>query len=340
MVPHVFRRLSVARSALWFQILVLGLSAALCLATTMGYWFQPDSWAALLVCPRWLWFVLGLPLAILAFTRKRKIGSLAVAFLWLVYLFIFIEEISSLTRWRKWPSSEWQASRANGTAIRVVSLNTEGGNEDAAAEVASFEPDIVLFQESPVHTKLEALRAKLVGDTGELYKRPDVSILARGKIMPMPITEPWDIPFSHVKIELASGKSLEVIGVRLRPYDIAIDIWSPECWRKQHENRKMQRHQVEWLAQRIASVSDDAPLIVGGDFNMPGRDKMLNLLKPRLRDSFRQAGTGLGNTMANNIPILRIDKVWVSEHFRAASVIARRTIHSDHRMVVCDLILQ
>ena len=35
----------------------------------------------------------------------------------------------------------------------------------------------------------------------------------------------------------------------------------------------------------------------------------------------------------------RVDQIWVSRHFRAESVTAQKTIHSDHRMVVCDLIV-
>jgi hypothetical protein len=33
----------------------------------------------------------------------------------------------------------------------------------------------------------------------------------------------------------------------------------------------------------------------------------------------------------------RIDQVWVSDRFRAAAVLARKTQNSDHRLVICDL---
>ena len=40
----------------------------------------------------------------------------------------------------------------------------------------------------------------------------------------------------------------------------------------------------------------------------------------------------------SDIPLLRIDQIWTSDHFRAVRVRARKTEHSDHRMVVCDLL--
>ena len=64
---------------------------------------------------------------------------------------------------------------------------------------------------------------------------------------------------------------------------------------------------------------------------------MFRSLTPRLRDPFREAGRGWGDTITNDLPFLRIDQVWVSREFRPVSVVARRTRRSDHRMVVCDL---
>jgi vancomycin resistance protein VanJ len=196
----------------------------------------------------------------------------------------------------------------------------------------------VLFQESPLRPKLREMATTLVGPEAESLCGPDVSIIARGRLTPVPLPVPWDVPYAHARVELPSGVTAEVIVVRLQPYKIRADVWSPECWREQYAQRLQQRRQFEWLVQYIETIPRDVPLIVGGDFNLPAHDRMLNLLRPRLRDTFRTAGIGWGDTLDNDVPFLRIDQVWVSEHFRAASVVARRTTNSDHRMVVCDLI--
>jgi hypothetical protein len=329
---------TISRSSPWFQWVVLGSSALLCLTASIAYWFQPDSWAALLLCPRWLWLVFGLALALLGWTRRRKMAASAAAILWVAYAVVFVEEVTSLARLQQWPLPEWEAGRESGTAIRVVSLNCSGGDEDAAVEVSKFKPDVVLFQESPVRTKLRDMAQNLVGPEAEALCGPDVSIVVRGRITPVPLPRPWDIPFAHARVELASGLSMEVIVVRLQPYDVRADFWSSDCRRKQYAVRQHQRRQIEWLSQQMRSIPPDVPLIVGGDFNQPGRDLSLRLLRPRLRDAYCEGGSGWGNTLDNDIPFLRIDQVWHSQHFRAASVVARRTVHSDHRMVVCDLI--
>jgi vancomycin resistance protein VanJ len=337
-VTRLLRNLSVSRASPRFQALVLGTSTLLCMTVPLVYWLQPDSWAAVLLFPRWTWPVFGLTLATLAWTRKRKLASSVVAVLWLLYSIVLVEEVSSLTRWRQWPSPEWQAAHERGEAIRVVSLNCSGGDEDAAAEVTRFKPDLVLFQESPLRPKLRAMADRLVGPGAGALCGPDVSILARGEITPVPLPDLWNIPFSHARIRFASGLTAEVIVVRLQPYDIRGDLWSAECWSKHRANRLRQRFQIEWLSRYIETIPRDVPLIVGGDFNLPSGDNMLRALQPRLKDTFRESGSGWGNTMDNTYPVLRIDQVWVSAHFRAASVMARRTVHSDHRMVLSDLV--
>ena len=140
------------------------------------------------------------------------------------------------------------------------------------------------------------------------------------------------------RVRLTSGLEVEVVSAHLLPPLFRFDLWSAACWRQQRQNREARRAQVEQIAAQLTAVPPGAPLIVGGDFNAPARDAALRPLQPRLRDTFREAGAGWGDTATNDTPVLRIDQVWVSDHFRAALVVARKTRHSDHRMVVCDLV--
>jgi endonuclease/exonuclease/phosphatase (EEP) superfamily protein YafD len=61
------------------------------------------------------------------------------------------------------------------------------------------------------------------------------------------------------------------------------------------------------------------------------------LLPDGLGDSFRKAGRGLGNTITNEYPVSRIDYIWIDRGIHAHAVVAKRTDHSDHRMVIADL---
>jgi endonuclease/exonuclease/phosphatase (EEP) superfamily protein YafD len=89
----------------------------------------------------------------------------------------------------------------------------------------------------------------------------------------------------------------------------------------------------------LQELPHDLPVVVGGDFNEPGGDPLLRSVLPGLRDCFSVAGVGWGDTLINELPVWRVDQIWVSEHFRSEIVRARRTVNSDHRIVVCDLSL-
>jgi endonuclease/exonuclease/phosphatase (EEP) superfamily protein YafD len=265
-----------------------------------------------------------------------------VGILWFVYAAVFVEEITSLTRWRRWPSAEQQTARPNNTALRVVSLNCAGGDSKAAEEVARYHPDIVLLQETPPRHEIKPLAEVISGGKSDLVvgaaPGDNTSIIARGRVTPVPVPAGWSYHFSRARIQIGEQPVIEVISARLSPYDPTIDLWSPSCWRSQLDVRRQQRDQMEWLVRQLDSIPKDVPVIVGGDFNAPGRDALFRHLRPRLHDAFHEGGVGWGDTLINEFPFIRIDQIWVSDHFRAASMVSHRTEHSDHRMVICDLV--
>ncbi len=232
-----------------------------------------------------------------------------------------------------------QAELANGKMVRVVSLNCAGGNEKAAMEVADYHPDIVLFEETPLRPIIRQIAPKILGPAAENISGSDVSIVTNGKLTPVSMENSESAPFSHGHIRLASGLEVEVFAVRLHPYGIRADVWSPGCWREQRENRQLQREQFQWLAREVEKVPPDVPVILGGDFNLPAGDKLFRLLPNRIRDTFVVAGHGWGDTLVNDFPFIRIDQIWCDTHFQPISTVVRRTVNSDHRMVVCDLLV-
>ena len=142
----------------------------------------------------------------------------------------------------------------------------------------------------------------------------------------------------QARVTLTTGREIEVISTRLLPAVFRADLWSPDCWREQTENRRDRREQLRAIARRIGSTA--APVIVGGDFNAPQGDAVFRLLRPKLHDAFNESGLGWGDTIINDFPVLRIDQISVSGAFRSHAVVARGTRNSDHRMVICDLSLK
>jgi endonuclease/exonuclease/phosphatase (EEP) superfamily protein YafD len=319
---------------------LLGLSAALWLAVSLCYALRPDAWAAVTVLPAWVWLPPGVLLAGLGWCRAGKRFAAVVGLLWLLYLLFLVDEWRSLVRLRPWPAPDGAAARQRGEALRVVSLNCAGGSMEAAAEVAAHEPDLVLLQETPGVKDVERLARQLFGAEGAVHAGPDAAILARGRLTPVPLLPSHRVYFIQARVRLSSGIETEVISLRLVPPSVRLDLWSPGCWREQSANRRARRDQLRAVAQQIEALPSWLPVIAGGDFNAPAGDAVFRLLRPRLWDSFREAGIGWGNTIINGFPFHRIDQIWISDSLRAAAVVARKTRHSDHRMVIADLRLR
>ncbi len=319
------------------RTLALAASALSCAALTVCYWQQPDWLAPVTLVPAWCWLVPAIILTGLGFHRRHHRGCLAVLALWTGFAVLFVEEARSVARLARPRPAGWQQARTQGRAVRVVSLNCFAANARAAAEVAAYEPDIVLFQESPSREHLERLSRDFFGADAAFLWGGDTAILTRGSLEPCHVDDTSH--FVHAGVQLPTGFKADVISVRLSPPIFRLDFWSPGFWRDHRNQRIKHRRQIQDVMDEIGRDSHSRPLIIGGDFNAPPDDGSLAALQEQLIDTFRQAGRGWGNTGTNRFPLFRVDQIWVGKSLRAESVFARRTLHSDHRMVVCDLVL-
>ncbi|MFA5140683.1 MAG: endonuclease/exonuclease/phosphatase family protein [Elusimicrobiota bacterium] len=324
-----------SRVVLALRRAALGASLLLCAGVSLCHVLQPDSCAAITVLPPWSWTVPGLALLLVGAWKPTLRLSIAVLAAWVGFAVFFMEESRSLLRLGAWPVPEWEAARAAGRAVRVVSLNCGSGSIDAAGEAVSLQPDILLLQEPPSCEGLERLTLKVFGPDGAVLCGIGASILARGQILSGEIPEPLGQNYAQARIRLRSGLEFEAVSMHLGPPAVWYGLWRAENWRAQTEHRRARREKLKEMMRGLESA---APLIVGGDFNSPGRDAVFRALKPRLRDAFSEAGRGWGKTAPNDTPLFRFDQVWVSAQWRPASVVALRTRRSDHRMVVCDLL--
>jgi vancomycin resistance protein VanJ len=301
----------------------------------VAYLVRPDAAALVTLFPAWGWGLAGL-LALLPVRRLYHRSAVwAAAAAWLLFIPLFAEEPASLIRGLAQARYLLPVPAKPPGLVRVVSLNCAGGDPAAAQEVIAYHPDIVLLQESPRAADVEAVARALFGASGTAIVGWDTAIVARA---PLALTQPARASsyWVEARARLPDGREAELVSLRYVPPVLSLAFWSPESWREQAENRQARRRQAEQLRARMAALPD-IPLIVGGDFNAPADDAVCRLLKPRLRDTFREAGCGWGSTGTNDYPLVRVDQVWASRPFRAVGVVARKTAHSDHRLVVCDL---
>jgi vancomycin resistance protein VanJ len=321
------------------KLAALIVSTALCLATGVVIATRPDALAALTVFPAWTWLLPGLGVAAFGLSRKYPKPFLCVVGLWLIQALILSEEPRSLLRFGKWPSEEWKTARQHNRAIRVITINCAGGNEKALAEVAPYNPDIVLVQETPGRPDVEKIAQSLYGNDAGSWINFDTAIMARGSVDPITIKPPRGF-FAQARVELRSGITVDVISLRAMTPPFRMDLWNPDDWRGYTAARDTQREQFSVITKQLSQLPDGDLIICGGDFNAPQADSVAATMAPRLRDSFAEAGRGWGDTITNDVPVLRIDQVWISRQLKPSAVVARRTVESDHRMVICDLIVR
>ncbi|NQT13978.1 MAG: endonuclease/exonuclease/phosphatase family protein [Planctomycetes bacterium] len=318
------RVLSVASIVLWTFV-------GLC------YFVRFDCCALVTVFPAWVWLIPGLSLAVSESRRGNRRLGVAILGLWLAFLLWFADTPASLLRAVVNSASSRDLAEPD-RALRVITLNCATSAE-AAREVAEYRPDVVLLQESPSRKQLEALAQRLYGDEGGVVWGPDASIVARGCVTAVETPASLRGECAQARIRLDSGAEVTVVSLRLTPSTFRLDFWAPGCWKDYADNRRERRRQLLEMLQETAAIASSGPLVFGGDFNAAPGDAVFCPLRPRLVDAFFRAGVGWGGTILNDRPVLRIDQVWVSDHFSPTRVFAKRTRHSDHRMVVCDLTL-
>jgi vancomycin resistance protein VanJ len=295
---------------------------------TLLYCARPDAFAAITSIPAWGWLVLFVP--VLPFLRRKyRFPALLCSLAWLFFALVHVEEPKAMLRGLLSPI---ESTRPPG-ALRLVTLNCGGGKPTALQEAADWSPDIVFLQESPPRKEVERFARELFGEEGACVWDIDTSIVLRGNLQSL---RPQGMPpFFSLAVSLSPDiGEVILISLRLWPGIPEVELWDPQCWRSQ---TKLRLAQLQQMRQLVALLDTTKPLIVAGDFNAPQGDKIFSLLPDTLYDSFRAQGRGIGNTIVNDMPLVRIDQIWVSREFDTLQSFAVKSGVSDHRMVITDV---
>ncbi|GIV02649.1 MAG: hypothetical protein KatS3mg015_1479 [Fimbriimonadales bacterium] len=322
--------LRVARAALSV------LSLALVPLVIYAYSSRPDALAAMTAWPLWSWCLLGIAFAALG---GRSLGHRVLAVelaLWLLTFLLYAPELRTLFRFSTPNDPAWQAAREEGRGLRVVTLNCLVGTKAALAEALSHDPDVVLIQEDPKPREMIELMKRKYGDAGDVVWGNDVAIVFRGKLL-----EQGTIGDTHsvwARVHLSGGREVMLITFRLRSAVFDANLLFPSVWQRHAANRKRRQLEFEPIAQFLSSLPRNLPVIAGGDFNAPVGEPVFRAIPKGFVDAFEAAGVGWGNTIFNDYPIHRIDRIFVA-NCRPVYAKAIRTETSDHRMVLADLIV-
>jgi endonuclease/exonuclease/phosphatase family metal-dependent hydrolase len=253
-----------------------------------------------------------------------------------VFLLLFVEQSQSLLRLNSWPTESWRKLCENDRCLRVVSLNCGDGGIRSLREVTDWKPDLVLLQESPSEESVRDVAWELYGDEAFVLYHWNSSMIGRGRLQDR--TSDESAHFVHGRVILSEGAQLDVVSVRLSAPVSQLDFWTSNFWQAHRDRRIDHRNEIEELLVHLENRANSLPTIVGGDFNAPPYDAALWPLQERFQETFSEAGRGWGGTGSNEYPLFRVDQIWVSESVRVGVTFSRKTVHSDHRMVVCDLL--
>ncbi len=249
---------------------------------------------------------------------------------WLIAMVFLSDETNGvLHSLRKPPAPE--------NSWRVVSLNCSVGTPEAAREVISYKPDLVLLQESPSRQDIQNLARQLWKEKGNSVWGVDGSVLANGKVEPLKLPAPIAVFATAARVTIKENK-FAAVSFRLNTPPFRVDFWNPSAWQALMAHRTLQRAQLKSLLAAIQSLEPDLPIVMAGDCNAPAGDAIFRELQPALHDAYREGAAGWCDTFQNDFPVLRIDQMWISSYWQAAYLTAHRTQNSDHRMVICDVV--
>lgn len=237
------------------------------------------------------------------------------------------------------------ASRASGPTVRVMTCNIHHGSHGAvriAEAIRRLEPDVVCLQEANAlkpwkDPKPELLRSLRGWHSTTVSDRQVV--LSRH-----PITSQRAHWFPCTNLREVTHAVISVDGLRLNVLNA--HFITSESGRSLSQSRGAVRAYVKEAASArsrqyagLTAIAGglEGPLVIAGDFNTPPRGRLYRRFCRRFTDSFRAAGFGFGYTFRSDVPVERIDHIFVGEGLSVISCRASRVSMSDHRPVVADL---
>jgi endonuclease/exonuclease/phosphatase (EEP) superfamily protein YafD len=232
----------------------------------------------------------------------------------------------------------------DGSPIRVMTFNVLNRNEAYEAvsgAILGESPDLVGLQELvPANASaLEDLLSAQVPYHTPLptEQRLDVALFSRFPIVSASRLElPW-FDLSWEAVVDFQGTPIQVIVVHLIPTLLA-EVPPSEWPARATERERIRMEQVTQILDAVEAWHGPALLMC--DCNLTETTAAYGRLDALLNDAFGEVGWGFGHTIhpaGLGLRLQRIDYVWHSEHFDAASARVVEGGMSDHNPVSVDL---
>jgi hypothetical protein len=326
-------RLAKSRAGRLTSAIAIASATSIFVPTAVACIWRPNAIAALTLIPAWCFLLVGaLPTIVTWRMGFRRIAAV-FAIHWLMFGIGWVEELRSLARLTL-PKSRGTRAR-DVQPLRIISLNC-AGNPKCVADLMQVDPDVVLLQEAPADEQLVIIARELFGDAAGLLAGGDTAILTRGRIDGQFIDRAGHFVVGVVKLN--DGRRVKCVSLRLDPPISRLDFWNRGFWSDHRELRDRHRNQLRQVLMAVGKELSTAPAVIGGDFNTVPLDRALDQLRPQLSDAFTSVGRGWGATGTNDWPLFRVDQIWTNSKMAPSFVESKKTISSDHRMVICEMV--
>jgi vancomycin resistance protein VanJ len=227
----------------------------------------------------------------------------------------------------------------NSVSLRVMSYNLFGKTATSAV-IKSLNADIICVQESRDQKLLQSLQKTLpkyfVAHEGE------VTTFSRFPILNTRVRHLKRSWRTILETDLdVGGTIIRVVNVHFNTLNIQGGSYyqkHPESMAGRVSTSIEDRREAVNILLGIATHTN-MPLLILGDFNTPTRGTLYNALKSQLEDAFAATGWGFGYSFRSDLPLLRIDYVWVNRFVRPTRAFMIDTRASDHRPLVAEILV-
>ena len=332
--------IKIARAIGWLALLI---SSILHLFILFSFNYNSDQLSIITVFPIWLWSAVGLGFITISIICTKKKILLCFLGAWIITALLGSDEFTSLKR-GIFPTLEKSKTLADPAmamkTLRIASINCNGRKIKAAIESIEYNPDIIFLQESPALEDLKKIKNKFSDPTIEIVGGWDCAIIARGKLTKRNYPSLFYNHATGAMLTLENGSTIELLCIHLESAVTRWDLWNKNCWKEHQKRSRERRDQLSQLLSKYEEFASDRPKIFGGDFNSPKNSNLFKILSPEYTNTFGSVGKGIGNTFTNYFPVIRIDHIYTSPELEPIDASAVRTVHSDHRMLICDFIIK
>lgn len=290
----------------------------------------------LTVWPPLLWWAPALVVSAVPLVRATPRARWTLAAALLLFALLLIE-------WR--PLLRFGSPAESPDTVRVVTWNVGGGYPSNAAlleELAGWQPDLVLLQESP-DGAAGFLAEDLIGhwDGWTWTDAGDCGVLSRWpvRVLATRSVGPWEAP-QALAVDRPDGDALLVVNVRLMLPSLRLFPVSASAradFAQAHRQRVGQYAALVDLVRELQAAEPFAATIVGGDFNVDAGARSLAPIRAVAHDVWPTAGRGWGATITREFPVARIDHLHVAGGLRPTSARVAKSSLSDHRPLVVVL---